>query len=317
MDLVSDLVVESIILRQPVKVRDNDIYLSELWYQTTDGRIIRPIFQTPRLRIMYKAQRFQDGLYSYCVSLHGRDIDPNIEKFFNMVQNIDKQIITQFKQKSSEWILPNIKKTYTSALVRKSDNHEFYLKLKLLEDRDSNILTSIMNSDRTPAKCDDIVYGRYADQYIAPAFVCYHDEGIQPIWQTHQIVISDCERVFLSRCLLDTIAPPVALVLPALPYLPSMQSMQSMPPPPPLPMNLQTLSSQANQDYEVFDVKIPRPPPKLNGPIRHFVKPDELSQMKSKLKSINHQIAKAHTNQLLINAADLLKGRENLRKVSN
>jgi hypothetical protein len=201
-----------------------------------------------------------------------------------MLQSIDQQIIKQFNTKNKSWTLP-VKKVYSSALMRKSNDHEFYLKLKLLQDKEDKILTTITNADRTPADADDILYGKYTDQYIALAFVFYNDTGIQPIWQAHQIVISEYERIFLSQCLLDTITPPVITYIP----------------PPPQVAN--------------FTRAIPPPPP-LAGPIRHFVQPADLANIKSKLKNIIPVVDHHKENTLLINIDDLLKCRDKLRKIN-
>jgi hypothetical protein len=192
MELISELTLDQLIIKPPIQVKSG--LISEVWYKKDDGAIIKPIFQTPRLKVVYSANKFQSNTYSYCVSLHNADIDEEIECFFNLISTIDQHIIESLPPKQ----------IYKSAMSRKKPTSDYYMRLKIINDG-----TVIKNMSRKTCCPADITYGTYADQYIGLDILMYTPNGVIPMWNAHQIVISQVEKVFLSTCLLDTIAKPV------------------------------------------------------------------------------------------------------------
>ena len=206
--LISEVHVSNYIIKKPVPSNIKDQYISEIWYKNNDI-LIKPIIQTPKLKIKYGARRFtDDGPYSYCVTMHNRDIDQYIGKFYDMIREFDQYVIKTYNANRKIWTLDaSVLNKYCSALRRKTTNDEYYLKLKLLADVDGTILTLINNEYREQCMPENIKYGFYTDQYIEPAYIVYNKEGIHPIWHVHQLVISNIEKVFLRDCLLDQINP--------------------------------------------------------------------------------------------------------------
>lgn len=237
---VIDTVPENIpkfILKTPRETSTGE-YISEIWYLDEDG-LHQAIIRPPRLKIKYGAKRHEQGkTYGYCVNLHNYDIDPEVRKFHEFMLAYDRHIVGQYKEHKNEWGLQGVKSKYWTALRRKDKTSDPYLTVKMLQDAEGAVLTSIHNADREKLSVDDVVYGNYVDQYIGPTFVLYNGAGIYPIWNAHQLVINRVEKVFLEDCLLDTIAPPPvyrpAFGHSAIPAIPTV-SHHAGPPPPPLP----------------------------------------------------------------------------------
>ncbi len=232
--LISEICISNYIIKDPVPSNVKDQYISEIWYRDNDT-LVKPIIQTPRLKIKYGARRFRDDApYSYCVSMYNRDIDQNIEKFYTMLREFDQYAIKTYNTHRKDWQLNGsligVVNKYWSALRRKTTKDEYYLKLKLLADADETMLTTINNDRRERCTPEDIKFGCYSDQYIGPAYIVYNKEGIHPIWHVHQLVISDIEKVFLRDCLLDQITTPYE----------TPRNYMAPPPPPPLPPNFQS-----------------------------------------------------------------------------
>jgi hypothetical protein len=210
-----------IIVKRPASLNDNGSspYLSELWYKTPEGgRAVKPVFRCPRLKVQYACRKYM-GKYSFCVSLMNRDIDDEIGRFFAFIQNFDSTIMREYSKNNKTWNMTDIKRVYRSALCRKSKDHEYYFKVRLLGD------STLHNCQREVVQPDDIVYGQYADMIIGPAYVYYGPEGVSTVWCAHQVVISPYERVFLRECLLDIItgspSPPIPPIPPIPPPIPT------------------------------------------------------------------------------------------------
>ena len=188
MELIAELNLEQLIIKAPKKTG-----ISEIYYKKDDGSIVKPIFQTPRLKIIYGAKKFQNkSTYSYCVTLHNADIDEEVECFYNLVSLIDEHIRTQIKISPVQ--------TYKSALYRKTKESDYSMRLRLIEDA-----TLIKNSKGKLCYPADIQYGDYADQYIGLDCLIYNEDTIIPIWNVHQVVLTHLEKIFLGVCLLDSI----------------------------------------------------------------------------------------------------------------
>jgi hypothetical protein len=180
-------------------------YIGEIWY-LDDGKLYLPIIQPPRLKVKYGAKIYQNGIiYSYCVNMYNYDIDPEINAFCEFIRAYDKHIVSLFRTHREQWKLKNIKNKYLTAMKRKDNTSDPFMTIKLLQDKDGGILTSINDISRNRLAPTDIIYGTYLDQYIGPSCVVFNDTGIYPIWQAHQIIVNKIERVFLEHCLLDEI----------------------------------------------------------------------------------------------------------------
>ena len=246
-----------IILKPPTQI--GSCYLSEILYldkkDTEKTALIRPIFKTPRLRIKYGAKRFSENTsYGYCLNMTNKDIDPEINEFYTFIKNFDKAIISVFTESQKSWnVRPTKCMKYRTAMKRKTANDEFYFQVKLIDDIKNkefrDLATVIYNSNRTKAQPEDIVYGKYADQFICPAYLYYDETGIHSVWQAHQILLSNIEKVFLEHCILDHINPTLP---PPFPF---------PPPPPPFPHPFPNFPQQPEQSQVPIPIPIPNPNP--------------------------------------------------------
>jgi hypothetical protein len=205
-------------------------YISEVLYLDDEtGRLYRPVFQAPKLRVQYGVKQFKEGgIYSYCVGLYNHDIDPEVREFYHVALAYDRHIVSQYQTHKVEWNLSNIRNKYWTAIRRKDKTSDPHFVVKLISDRDG-IKTKIYNTSREALSYTDIVYGVHVDQYIGPTYIVFNEGGIYPTWNVHQVVVSQMERVFLEQCLLDSIAgytPP--------PPSRSAELSYYIPPPPPL-----------------------------------------------------------------------------------
>ena len=204
----------NLILKPPFSI--GNFYISEIWtsLRVDEGTsVVRPIFKTPRLPVKYGAKQFSlNTNYGYCLNMSNKDIDPDINAFYKFIRNLDKALINAFTESNKSWPLNPAKcLKFKSALKRKTQTDDFHFQLKMVDvvnGDDRKIITTIHNSDRSVAKLADITFGKYTDQFICPAYLYYDDHGIHPIWQAHQIVLSNMQKVFLEECLLDHIYPP-------------------------------------------------------------------------------------------------------------
>ena len=254
--------IENIIVKAPKPMTETGQYISEIWYRHQTG-VCKPIIQTPRLKIKYGAKKHY-GSFGYCLDLYNRDIDPDIEQFFELVRNFDKKVIAEYTEHRKEWGMTDVGAKYWSAMRRKGKDDPYYFQLKLINDKDGNVETSIFDTYRT--KCDHtgIKYGRYADQFIGPGYIIYNKNGIYPCWSAHQIVLSEIEKVFLAECLLDQIVPPKTLPPPALypsthtAFAPPISIPDApktyTPPAPPMPPSTQNQSLSALSTIKVSDI---------------------------------------------------------------
>jgi hypothetical protein len=86
-------------------------YISEVLYLDEEsGRLYRPVFQVPKLRVQYGVKQFKEGgIYSYCVGLYNHDIDPEIREFYHVALAYDRHIVSQYQANKVEWKLTNIR----------------------------------------------------------------------------------------------------------------------------------------------------------------------------------------------------------------
>lgn len=185
-------------LREPVEIENG--WILELWYKK-DRRAEKLLVRTPRTKIAYSAKWFQRKC-CYCINLADRDIDDDIQDFWQFVRACDKKLVEQASEKLATVIAPDEQIKFNPSLKNKN-----LMSIKLLSDAQKNILTSISNCNRSTGSVGDITYGSYADQYVELFGVSVVDGCIFPLWNAHQVVISPHEKVFLSKFLLDEITP--------------------------------------------------------------------------------------------------------------
>ena len=257
-----------IVVKPPVPSSISGVSFSEIWYLDKSGTkpvAVRPVFKTPRLPIKFGSKRFADqGAYTYCLNMSNKDIDPEIGEFYDFVKQCDRALIAAFTEKHKGWpFKPTSCLKYWTAMKRcsptsssslNSVSGDFYFQLKLISASSgagagagaacaqappsSDVATVIYNDKKVKVGPEDIVYGKYADQFIWPGYLRYDKDGIHPVWQVHQIVLSSMERVFLEHCILDHLWPTsTASLVPALTWSPgaSYQHPYCAPPPPPPP----------------------------------------------------------------------------------
>lgn len=265
-------------------------YISEIWYKDTDGKIYIPIIQPPRLRVRYKATQYTpSSSYSYCVSMYNYDIDPEIEEFYKFVQAFDKHIVSMYTDKKAAWDIKGIKNKYWTAMKRKGID-DYYFVVKLIHDKDNAVLTSINNTNRTVCTPSDIIYGIYIDQYISPTYITYNTDGMHPIWNAHQVVISELEKVFLGNCLLDHISGP-----------------GSAPPPPPPPGPPGMPFSRRSPARNAPKLTQAAPSASLAPSLRSLVNESDLHEAIRKLRRPTSDVKPVVGNLSLITPEDLQK----------
>lgn len=157
-------------------------------------------------------------------------------------------------------------------MKRKTSQDDFYFQVKLIHaEKGASTVTVIYSNKGTKITPEDILYGKYADQFISPAYLYYDADGIHPIWQAHQIVISSVEKVFLEHCILDHMGSSAIPVPPPMPsFLPGQQAQ---------PLQLQ-LQLQAHAQLPHHLQLQPQPLKRL------FINPMELNTVISGLKKI-------------------------------
>jgi hypothetical protein len=239
-----------IILKPP---NPSNPHFSEIWYLHTDNgktTAVKPVFKTPRLPVKFSAKRFSEqSAYGYCLNMGNKDIDPEIGEFYDFVKQMDKALINAFTTGRRTWsVNPTTCLKYRTAMKRKTSQDDFYFQVKLIHaEKGASTVTVIYSNNGKKITPEDITYGKYADQFISPAYLYYDADGIHPIWQAHQIVISTVEKVFLEHCILDHLgsgssvphapAPPCDQYYPKPAFAPA---------PPPLPSLLPPSTSTLN-----------------------------------------------------------------------
>lgn len=288
--------IPKIILKKPKETArhtaEHPEYISEVWYLDGD-KLYQPIIKTPRLKVKYGAKQWNSqtssaASWNYCVGLYNYDIDPDIKHFYEAIKEYDKQIITYWTSNKKTWNIKHhtkIKAKYFTALRRRAPDEDPYFNLKLIVDKNGDVLTSINNMNREKLMPTDIGYGKHVDQYISPSCVLFNDTGIYPFWQAHQIVVSHIERVFLESCLLDNLMPTMDTSIPLPPP----------PPPPPqfsLPQPSTPLPAMQSQT---------KTPVQAHAPVFNLgrIKKEELIDALGKLKSIKpSEIPKGERNKI-------------------
>ncbi len=232
----------SIILKPPTASSLSGVFYSEIWYLDKSGTkpmAVRPVFKTPRLPVKFGSKRFtEQGTYTYCLNMSNMEIDPEIGEFYDFVKQCDRALIAAFTEKHKTWpVKPTTCLKYRTAMKRHATVDgipgDFYFQIKLINSAsagapESGVATVIYNDKREKIGPEEISYGKYVDQFIWPGYLRYDKDGIHPVWQAHQIVISSMERVFLDHCILDHLYPPA-------PPMPMSMQFSTFPPPPPPP----------------------------------------------------------------------------------
>jgi hypothetical protein len=209
MELLTEITIENLVIGKPKQTKTG-IKISPVYYKKDDGSTIKPVFQTPRVRVQYGARRFEEGSnITYCISFASREYDGEIDAFAELVDMLDDHIASSI------------------ANYRRSITPTHIMKLGLIQDKEG-VLTSINRTDGRQVRPEQLTYGMYTDQYITLDSILHTDTYSSAIWKAHQIIVSPHEKVFLSVCLLDQFkdhaqpaaaapAPPLLALPPPLP----------------------------------------------------------------------------------------------------
>ncbi|NBT29327.1 MAG: hypothetical protein EBT18_07555 [Gammaproteobacteria bacterium] len=258
--------VKKLVLKTPTPLTsDGSVFISEVWYKE-DGKPYKPILQTPRIRLRYGAKAFDNGNVTYALSTYNSDIDDEIAAFFALVKAIDTQVSRLFMRKRTKWeeFLPVKRIRYWSSLKKK--NGTPYMQLKMITDG-GDTLTTISDTTGRPRTIEQLTYGLYTNQLIGMAYVYYTSDGVHPVWQSHQVVVSKAEKVFLDVCLLTSLrhenSPP--------------QNLLPQPPPPPSFENYTSPLAQAPQQQPRVGVGLAA------------IKATELQAMLGKLRHVEEE----------------------------
>lgn len=262
----------------------NPEYISEIWY-LDDNKLSLPIIKTPRLKVKYTAKSWDKGSWSYCVNLCNHDIDPEILEFYNAIKAFDRYIVDFYTKSRSEWKMSNIRNKYWSAVRKRNKGEDPYFSLKLISDKDGNVLTIINSNKRASLNPKDITYGCYTDQFVSPACIIFNNNGIHPVWHVHQIVVTPQERIFLDECLLDELCGPEPISNQIL----TKTYTQEAPPPPPLftPPSTSNLSLINKKDLlsAINKLKSPKQPKPIPQGERSKITAEELQEKKDEILS--------------------------------
>ena len=140
-----------IMYRKPVT--QGSTFFCEACYKT--GRTGKKIlFKTPRLKIIQRVRK-NGKSYSFAVSFCDRDIDDDIQEFFDCVKGIDDD----FKEnkygplrRDYQLFEPKSKALFRQSLMRKTPNHSYYMRVKLLEKKTMSDVRDI-RCKRPTSKC--------------------------------------------------------------------------------------------------------------------------------------------------------------------
>ncbi len=278
---------DHIIFRKPVN--EGNQWFSEAIYKNSRlGKKL--ITRTPRMKIFYSAKKIGEST-TFCISFCDRDINDDVQDYYKFVNFIDKTSEEKFVELNREYkITGKGQVTLKHSLCRKSRNHSYYMKVKLLEetnqdkdkDKDKVILTKINKDNRNEACFEDIKYNFYVEQYLEFCGIWGDTvkKIIKPIWISHQIVISKHERQFLSKLLLDDISPYESIPAPISKKKKTLDeilknSIKKAPPRPPPPRSP--------------PVTIKKEAPKKEAPVRFMfsITPNQINNIKSGLKKVD------------------------------
>lgn len=238
-------------IRESVALTEGS-HIAEIWYKP-DKKAYRPIFKTPRLPVKYSCRKFDSGTYGYCVSDRDRDVDDDIEEFFQLVGKIDKKVCSKFRQVHD-------KKTKFLSSLSKTRGKDRVLKLKLIkEKREDEPLSTIRDNSGESLCFKDIEYGMYSQQYLCPSIVYFNDESARILWYSHQVIVSKMSHVFMDKCLLED------------------QPNVSGPPPPPLP------------PPPPISISVPKQPKVQQSSALSVVKQQDLLSAIKNLRTVNQE----------------------------
>jgi len=232
------------------------------------------IIQTPKLKVGYSAKKFEsNGRYNYCYSLNLEDNDD----FINFLLDCEKYIITKIDEMKQNEIIKNKNKMeFFSSLYNPQNSDDIYFKIKLLTDKNNDILTKIHLINRDVSTFESIISGNLLDQYIELDGISITNDGkIYLIWYAHQIVVSPYEKLFIKKLLIDELTQPISSAYMSSAYMSSayMSSAYNM-------------SSACMSNVNNNIISKPKEQPIIKKPILKLDQ-DMLLNMKAKLKSSN------------------------------
>jgi hypothetical protein len=123
--------IDHIIFRKPIF--NANTWFCEVRYKPKNiGKKI--LTKTPRMKIIQKTKRVGKS-FSFAISFCDRDINDDIQSYFDFVKKIDDTVVKNFTSLNRNYRLfePKAHVNYRHSLLRKSPNHSFYMRIKLME----------------------------------------------------------------------------------------------------------------------------------------------------------------------------------------
>jgi hypothetical protein len=170
------------------------------------------IIESPKLKICYSCntralsgtnnrKTSSNNYYNYSVTVP--------EDFANFLSQFEDVCITHLKKIKHMLILnstnspPNF--VFNSAVIPNEESDPIF-KIKLITDKDGNIITMISMNNGTPGDIAYLKTDNSVVQYIECSGISITNEGqVYPIWIAHQIVIIPYSKIYKKKMLLDVL----------------------------------------------------------------------------------------------------------------
>lgn len=169
-------------------------------YESVDNKLI---IKTPKFKIGHSAKKFETSKrvnYAYSLNIE------NDTEFSKFIYDCEKQILNQINILKEKNELNILDFEYKSSLY-KSYNNELFFKIKLLTDKNNEIITQINNINRKVETIDSINTNFYSNQYIELSCIYITMSGeIYSLWYAHQIVLSPIDKIYNLKSLIDELA---------------------------------------------------------------------------------------------------------------
>ena len=130
---------------------------------------------------------------------------PDFAKFIEQFEEVCIQHLKQIKHTIILSSSPSTNFTFNSA-TSASDDVDPVFKIKLITDKDGNIMTLLNLHNGVPADISYLKIDNSVVQYIECSGISITNEGqVYPIWIAHQIVIIPFSKIYKKKLLLDVL----------------------------------------------------------------------------------------------------------------
>jgi len=170
-------------------------------YENPDKKLI---IKSPQLKIGYNAKKFEiDNKINYTYTVKLQEHNNDFIEFINNCEDLIIDKINEYKKQRNN----KIKYKYNSS-IQEGINNELFLKIKLITDKNNNIITKINNINGKVETYETINNNYYINQYIELSNIFITGAGqIYTTWYAHQIVLNPIETVFSDKSLLYELNP--------------------------------------------------------------------------------------------------------------